>query len=463
MGKVSLAIRGEDFLDFVQQNKNTFRQEDGSLRLIRREKRWYLEDLETKEPVAFSVLGEDLTSKHAVWKIKGEDSSLFVDTNVQIKFFGKKAVREFGKSMKQEAPKKAKTKNQPATEPRVRSLKRSLQELDANSPASQVPIGKRRKGNEFCFTAFTEKYNNNEYYMMRLQEDMYEEAKKTEIMRQTKIRDYYPRSDYLDQQSYDEMARLDALIDVVAVCFKLKLKKHTFYLAIRLFDRYASTYELKDAHLKVLPWAAFSLAVKYIEVETVSMSAYSRWGVKESHVIHLERRLFETVELRVDDLLPYHFAERFFLMIVTEIEKRRETSKNSGRHTAEKFHTMLWYLLDLAVLDYKLLQFVALPSHIAAACVCLACHITQELDWANNQEKVLKVLGCTTAQVNPIVRLMKETLRCGVLADKSGLFKTYATPEKFRISFRLNKFFQGGKKAKKKGSGLVKKQKKGGN
>eukprot|EP00493_Phyllostaurus_siculus_P005932 UN05985 len=41
------------------------------------------------------------------------------------------------------------------------------------------------------------------------------------------------------------------------------------------------------------------------------MAAYSRWDVQEEHVIHLERQVFQTVELRVDDLLPYHFAERF--------------------------------------------------------------------------------------------------------------------------------------------------------
>ena len=55
---------------------------------------------------------------------------------VCVEIWGKKVVRAFGKSMKQEAP-----KVQPSTEPRTRNLKRSLRELDANSPV------KRRKGN----------------------------------------------------------------------------------------------------------------------------------------------------------------------------------------------------------------------------------------------------------------------------------------------------------------------------
>merc|ERR1719397_2240625 len=149
--------------------------------------------------------------------------------------------------------------------------------------------------------------------MMRLQDDMYKEAKKTEKFRLKQVEDFYPKADYLDEQNFSAEARLEAILDVIQICFSLGVQKHTFHLAIRLFDRYASVYALTKDHLKVLPWAAFSIAVKYIEVETISMGAYSRWGLKEEHVIHLERQLFQAVELRVDDLLPYHFAERFFL------------------------------------------------------------------------------------------------------------------------------------------------------
>jgi len=135
MGKISLRVYGEEFIDFVQKNKNTFHQEDGKMRLIRRDKRWYLEDSK-KEPLAFSDLNEDLSPRKATWKVKGDDSNQFIDTSIVIKIWGKKVVRAFGKSMKQEAP-----KVQPSTEPRTRNLKRSLRELDANSPV------KRRKGN----------------------------------------------------------------------------------------------------------------------------------------------------------------------------------------------------------------------------------------------------------------------------------------------------------------------------
>jgi len=432
MGKISLRVYGEEFIDFVQKNKNTFHQEDGKMRLIRRDKRWYLEDSK-KEPLAFSDLNEDLSPRKVTWKVKGDDSNQFIDTSIVIKIWGKKVVRAFGKSMKQEAP-----KVQPSTEPRTRNLKRSLRELDANSPV------KRRKGNNhdpFCFTAFSEKYHDDEYYMMRLQDDMYREAKTTEEFRLKTPSEYYPKASYLEEQEFDEDARLDALLDVIGTCFQIGVQKHTFHLAIRLFDRYASTYAMRESHLKVLPWAAFSIAVKYIEVETVSMQAYSRWGLKEEHVIHLERQLFQAVEYRVDDLLPYHFAERFFLMVVTEIEKQKS-------RTAAKFHCLLWYLLDLSIIEYKLLPYASVPSHIAAACVCLACTITQELDWPNNQKRILEILGCTTQDVFPIVEIMKETIKNGDLPRKSGLLKRYSTEENYKISSRLAKFFG---KPKKKG------------
>lgn len=440
MGKVSLAVHGEDFVDFVQKNKNTFHGQDGIMRLIRRDKRWYLE--ENQIPIAFSELGQDLANGTLTWKLKSDHSSEFVDTTIKMKILGQKTVRTFGKSMKQEAPKK---KAQPTTEPRTRNLKRSLRELDANSPVNQLV--KKRKGNnhdQYRFTAFTEKYHDDEYMMMRLQEDMYREAKKTESSRMKEATQFYPRADYLDEQNYNETDRLEALLDVIKICFHLKVQKHTFHLAIRLFDRYASTYELKDGHLKVLPWAAFSIAVKYIEVETVSMTAYSRWDVEEEHVIHLERQLFQAVDLRVDDLLPYHFAERFFLIIVSEVEKHRKS-------TAEKLHTLLWYILDLAILDYSMLKYASVPSLVAAACVCVACGITHELDWVNNQEKILKGLGCTNEEVQPIAKHLKGILKSGELAQDSGLLETYSSPEKHNIGIKLKKYFgEQGKREKKK-------------
>jgi len=449
MGKVSIAVGGNEFVDFVQKKKNTFYEEDGSMRLIKRDKRWFLEDSETQEPLAFSELGDDLDLEGARWKIKEKDSAEFVDATIKIRVSGKKTVRTFGKSMKQKSiKKKVKPRAQPSTEPRKRSLKRSLRDIDVNS-GSQSSGNKRRKTNnheEFTFTAFDEKYNDDEFYMMRLQQDMYVEAKKKEMNRIESPTEFYPIEGYLEMQPNipDEESRIKALIDVIQVCFSLKMQKHTFHLAVRLFDRYASIYELKKDHLKVLPWACFSIAVKYVEVETVSMAAYSRWDVQEEHVIHLERQVFQTVELRVDDLLPYHFAERFFLLIVSEIEK-------TGKQTrAEKFHTLLWYLLDLAMLEYKMLKYAKMPSKVAAACVCLACTITQELEWSKNQTIILQLLDCSSEELEPIVKELTETIKDGDLARISGLMEEYGSANCHRISIRLKEYFEKSDEKKRK-------------
>jgi len=437
MGKVSLALQGSKFVDFVQKNKKTFHEvkSGGKMRLIQRDRRWYLEDA-NKKPLAFSKLDEDLSSRKVTWNVKAKGSDDFSEAKIEIKSCDHK-VRKFGKSMKQELKKK----HPPTTEPRSRNVKRSLSELDATSSENQL-FQKRRKANKddqfTSFTAFKEKYEDDECYMMRLQDDMYKESKKTESLRQKSPNDFYPQPNYLSKQPYDETNRLNALMDVVQLCFKLKVQKHTLHLAVRLFDRYASTYLLKDSVLKVLPWAAFSIAVKYIEVETISMGAYANWGVKEEYIIHLERQLFQAVSLRVDDLLPYHFAERFFLLIVSEMDKNKPNAKQTG----EKFHAMLWYLLDLAILDYNLLKFAAHPSLIAAACVFVACDMTQELKWAKNHDKILDNLGCSLREVNPIAKELRLTLAKGELARKSGLSESYASAEKFRISVRLEKHFK---------------------
>jgi len=295
----------------------------------------------------------------------------------------------------------------------------------------------------FCRDYFYNKFSKDPQHNVLLDPEGDDAFKKMELVRSQKRNKFYPMPNYIAQQTMDKTKRIRIMADVIEASYNVRVKPRTRHLAIRLVDRFASTYVLTEEHQQSIPWAAFSLAAKYFEPESISMAAYESWVDRET-IVHMESFLLGTLDFRVDDLMPIHFAERFFIQVVTEVERRMlmksNVSSRTVQRTTKKFNALLWYLLDLAMIDYECLQFAHTPRFIAAACVAVGCTITGRLNWPKDHLKVLRELDCPQFKIKPIVKRIYE-LPTTSIPIESRMYQKYNTEEHFYISSKIQAFY----------------------
>jgi len=335
--------------------------------------------------------------------------------------------------------------------------KRKLEDPEAFDEQLSVPevkkVGRPRK----C--ALEHIYSQQEEFLTIHHAVIMEMSRKVCKIRSKEKKRYYPDPDYMSRQDpkiFSCERRLKFIKVIGEIISTIDARKHTFHLAVRLLDRYASKVKLSKEFVYILPFAVFSIASKYIERKCYSMGTYSQNFNEvrdKKYVIAMERHILEMVDFQIDDVLPLAFAERFFLFAACELKrylKRKSIEPQKVSNIVTRFLLLNWYLLELLSVRYNILEFADRPHLIPATCIYAACKWTKRLPWdasaveGKQKEMTFKTMLCNEMcvkeeELKPIYAELTDLLRSDY-PDRSGLFDRYNEKKKGNISLKIKEF-----------------------
>ena len=179
---------------------------------------------------------------------------------------------------------------------------------------------------------------------------------------------------------------LDWLVDVH---FKFKLRPETLYLSISLIDRYLEKVPIVSTQLQLLGVTSLFIAAKYEEVYGVPHikdlvyvcdNAYTK-----EQLLQMEGNILLTLKFDVLSVSPNRFLELFVLF---------------EHELGEKNLLMAKYLLEIGILEYKLLEVS--PSMLAASVLYLVNKIRKRpISW---RQELVEASGFTEADIRPTAK-----------------------------------------------------------
>jgi len=131
----------------------------------------------------------------------------------------------------------------------------------------------------------------------------------------------------------------------------------TLFLCVNIIDRFLQHKAVVRQKLQLLGITAMLIASKYEEIYTpevqdfvyIAASAYTR-----EEILKMEKLVLITLHFELNVPTPLNFLRRF----------------SKAARSDSKIHTLSKYLVELSLLDYKMLNY--LPSTIASAAVYIA-------------------------------------------------------------------------------------------
>jgi len=335
--------------------------------------------------------------------------------------------------------------------------KRKLEDPEAFDEQLSVPevkkVGRPRK----C--ALEHIYSQQEEFLTIHHAVIMEMSRKVCKIRSKEKKRYYPDPDYMSRQDpkiFSCERRLKFIKVIGEIISTIDARKHTFHLAVRLLDRYASKVKLSKEFVYILPFAVFSIASKYIERKCYSMGTYSQ-NFNEVHdkkyVIAMERHILEMVDFQIDDVLPLAFAERFFLFAACELHrylKNQRVDRQKAGNVVQRFMLLNWYLLELISVSYEILEFADRPDLVPATCIYASCKWTKRLPWdasaveGKKNQMTFKTMLCNEMcveeeELKPIYEELTGLLKSDY-PDRCGLFDRYNQQKRGNISLKIKEF-----------------------
>jgi hypothetical protein len=159
---------------------------------------------------------------------------------------------------------------------------------------------------------------------------------------------------------------------LVEVHRKFRLKPETLFLTVNILDRFLEKKAVSRSKLQLVGVGALLIASKYEEIyapevqELVEMTdnAYTR-----DEVLQVECIMLNTLAFELAVPTPFFFCQRFL---------------QASENTEELQHLTL-FLLELCLLDYKMLKW--LPSVTSAAAVYLARRMLGMTTWSTELQR----------------------------------------------------------------------------
>jgi hypothetical protein len=177
----------------------------------------------------------------------------------------------------------------------------------------------------------------------------------------------------MDRQDDINAKMREILIDwLVEVHLKFKLKQETLFLTVNIIDRFLGDRAVSRKKLQLVGCAAMLIASKYEEIyapevnDFVEVTRDPQSGevtYTREHVIAMESIILSVLKFDVTVPYPTRFAEKYMRFI----------------QGGETFTSLVNFLIELTLQDYKALNF--LPSVTAAAAISLALHLSGSPAW----------------------------------------------------------------------------------
>ncbi|XP_010548224.1 PREDICTED: cyclin-B2-1-like [Tarenaya hassleriana] len=167
--------------------------------------------------------------------------------------------------------------------------------------------------------------------------------------------------DYMTQQlDINEKMRAILIDWLIEVHDKFELMNETLFLTVNLIDRFLSKQAVVRKKLQLVGLVAMLLACKYEEVSIPVVSdlvLISDKAYTKEDILEMEKTMLNTLQFNVSLPTPYPFLARFL--------KAAQSDK--------KLDIMASFLIELALVEYEMLQF---PSSLLAAAAVYTAQCT---------------------------------------------------------------------------------------
>ena len=169
---------------------------------------------------------------------------------------------------------------------------------------------------------------------------------------------YLVNPQYMSYQSDINHKMRAILIDwLIDVHLKYKLVPQTIYIAVNLIDRYLAKNDTNRAKLQLVGVTAMFIACKYEEIYPPELKDFvyiTDGAYVKADVLNMEYRMLKSLEFNVTFPTQWSIFEIF----------RKKLDLN------EKCFKLAWFLMELCLIDYKILKFKM--SVIAASAILIA-------------------------------------------------------------------------------------------
>jgi Cyclin len=213
------------------------------------------------------------------------------------------------------------------------------------------------------------------------------------------------------QNDINEKMRAILIDWLVDVHLKFKLLPETLFLTVNIIDRYLGIVPIVRQKLQLVGVSAMLIATKYEEIyppevkdfEYVTDKAYNR-----AEILDMEGKILSTLNFNLTHTSAYRFLERY--------------AKVAGFD--EKSFSLARYLLELALIEYKMLKYI--PSNMAAASVYLVNKILKREGWPDIMVKQAKY---SESQIRPCAKDLCVLLQNAGKGNLTAVKRKFSNPK----------------------------------
>lgn len=175
---------------------------------------------------------------------------------------------------------------------------------------------------------------------------------------------------YLARTQTDVNEKMRAiLVDwLVDVHLKFKLLPETLFLTVNIIDRYLEQVPVSRQKLQLVGVSAMLIASKYEEIyppEVKEFEYVTDRAYKKEEILDMEGRILGCLKFNLTTPSSLKFLERYAMVARLD----------------EKMLNMAKYLLELALVEYKMIKYT--PSNIACSAIYLVNKIHKKEGWSS--------------------------------------------------------------------------------
>lgn len=227
-----------------------------------------------------------------------------------------------------------------------------------------------------------------------------------------------PQHGYIKNVQSDVNEKMRAiLVDwLVDVHIRFKLLPETLFLTVNIVDRYLELNCVPRQRLQLVGTSAMLIASKYEEIyppevkefEYITDRAYTR-----EEILEMEGKIINSLQFTFTTTSSLRFLERYGL--VSQLD--------------EKMLNLAKYLLELALVDYKMLKYS--PSTIACSAIYLINKINKREGWSDTMVKEAKY---QETQLRPCAKELCVLLQGAAKHSLQAVRRKFASPEYMQVS-----------------------------
>lgn len=228
-----------------------------------------------------------------------------------------------------------------------------------------------------------------------------------------------PDPDYMSRQHRVNHKMRTVLIDwLVLVHIKFGLLPETLYITTNIIDRFLQRSQASKEKLQLVGVTAMLIASKYEEIyhPTVEDFVYiTDNSYTAEEVRSMEKLILRSIGYSLASPPPITFLRRF--------SKIAEVTAT--------MHSMAKFLLELAMVDYGMLQFLPSQQAAAALCVALRLYTDHSIQWDTTLEHYTTY---TEAELLPCMQKLAQLVLRMPLVKQQAVREKYSSSKFLRVA-----------------------------